>query len=485
MLDINLFRTEKGGNPDVVRESQRRRCKSEDLVDNVIELDQQWRQHRFELDNLKKQMNALSKQIGQKKRAKENADDLIAQTSDVKALIATNESETADLEEQRDALLRNLGNIVHDSVPVSDKEENNLTVRTWGDPLGANEPKKNHVDLLHMIDGADYDQGALVAGSRGYFLKGYGVRLNMALIQYSNKFLLDRGFTPLQVPYFMSKEAMAKVAQLDQFDEELYTVTGKNVPEKYLIATSEQPIAAYHLNEWIDPRDLPKRYMGFSTCFRKEAGSHGRDTLGIFRVHQFEKIEQFCITSPEDNVSWEMQEEMIAVAEDFHKSLEIPYRIVSIVSGALNNAAAKKYDLEGWYPAQGQYRELVSCSNCTDYQSRRLETRFGHKKAGDKEKKYVHMLNSTLCATTRVICAILENHQTKDGVRVPEVLRPYMDGLELMEFTKPPYQKDPRKNPMQPSVVPLHRRAPNVQPMRRSLHDLSRLVRSYKRVLAR
>jgi len=202
--------------------------------------------------------------------------------------------------------------------------------------------------------------------------------------------------------------------------------------EKYLIATSEQPISAFHQGEWLEPKQLPLRYGGISTCFRKEAGAHGKDTWGIFRVHQFEKIEQFCITTPEN--SWEMHEEMLKIAEEFYQSLGIPYRVVSIVSGALNNAAAKKYDLEGWFPGFNEFRELVSCSNCTDYQSRSLGIRCGSKKQNEKEKKFVHMLNSTLCATTRTICAILENYQTENGVNVPEVLQSYMGGATFLPF---------------------------------------------------
>jgi seryl-tRNA synthetase len=213
----------------------------------------------------------------------------------------------------------------------------------------------------------------------------------------------------------MLKDYMGKTAQLEQFDEELYKVVdGEN--DKYLIATSEQPISAFHADEWLGPQDVPIKYAGYSTCYRREAGSHGRDAWGIFRVHQFEKIEQFLLTDPEK--SWEAFDEMIATSEAFYKSLGLPYRVVAIVSGALNNAAAKKFDLEAWFPFQGEYKELVSCSNCTDYQSRALEIRYGVKKQTDIKKTYVHALNSTLCATTRTICCILENYQTEE-VRGP------------------------------------------------------------------
>lgn len=240
---------------------------------------------------------------------------------------------------------------------------------------------------------------------------------------------------------------MQEVAQLSQFDEELYKVVGKgsekadekDIEEKYLIATSEQPIAAFHRGEWIPEQNLPIRYAGISTCFRQEVGSHGRDTRGIFRVHQFEKVEQFCLTSPHDDSSWQMMDEMIDNAEKFCQSLGIPYRIVSIVSGALNHAAAKKLDLEAWFPGSAAFRELVSCSNCLEYQARRLLVRYGQTKKMNAQTDYVHMLNATMCATTRVICALLEVHQTETGIRVPDVLKPYMPTAYKNEipFVKP------------------------------------------------
>lgn len=453
MLDINLFREDRGGNPELVRESQRRRFKDVKLVDKVLELDAQWRTVRYDLDNISKtrnQLNAQLKEIKMKARNPETAMDpdgsKEARIKEEKATLAEKEVDlkerVAGVENQRDNVLKGIGNLIHESVPVYEDEEHNRVERVW--PESGERPKApgkglTHVDLLHMIDGVEYARGVATAGSRGYFLKGPGVLLNMGLIQYSLRFLTDRGYTALQPPYFMEKEQMAKCAQLDDFDEQLYKVTGDG--EKYLIATSEQPICVYHVDEWVDERDLPRKYAGFSTNFRKEAGAHGRDQLGIFRVHQFDKIEQFCVTSPEDNASYEMLEQMITNAEEFYKNIGLTYQVISIVSGAMNDAAAKKYDLEAWFPAagdgKGDFRELVSASNCTDFQSRKLETRCGIKKMGDTNKRYVHMLNSTLCATTRVICCILENFQTNDGITVPEVLRPYV-GMDFIPFVRDP-----------------------------------------------
>ncbi|EPS69221.1 hypothetical protein M569_05545, partial [Genlisea aurea] len=434
MLDINLFREEKGGNPEKIRESQRRRFASVDIVDEVIELDRAWRQRQYELDSLRTNRNKLSKDFG---RLRISGGDTAALDAAIKENSENTSKKELEVQEALEAVksrLAVIGNLVHDSVPVSNDEENNAVIRSWGEKR--TELKlKNHVDLVELLDVVDTKKGANVAGGRGYYLKGQGVRLSLALIHCALDFLEKRGFTSLQTPFFMRKDIMAKCAQLAQFDEELYKVVTGEGDDKYLIATSEQPLCAYHIDDWIHPSKLPLRYAGYSSCFRKEAGSHGRDTSGIFRVHQFEKVEQFCITGPGGNNSWEMLEEMLKNSEDFYQlQLKIPYRVVAIVSGALNDAAAKKYDLEGWFPASNTYRELVSCSNCTDYQSRRLEIRYGQKKGNDKEKEYVHMLNSTLTAIERTMCCVMENHQTDEGVEIPEALRPYMGGKSLIPF---------------------------------------------------
>lgn len=461
MLDINIFREDRGGNSELVRESQRRRFKDVTLVDQVIKWDGEWRTVRYELDCISKKRNELNaemKEIKMKGRKPETNIDpdgtKEAAVKEAKIELAADETERkerlAGIEKERDVVLKMIGNLLHHTVPVEQDEEHNRVERLF--PASGERPKApgkglTHVDLLHMIDGVEYARGVSTAGSRGYFLKGPGVMLNFALIHYALKFLTGRGYTAIQPPYFMEKEQMAKCAQLDDFDEQLYKVSGDG--DKYLIATSEQPLCTYHVDEWVDERELPRKYAGISTNFRKEAGSHGRDQLGIFRVHQFDKIEQFCVTSPDDNISYEMLETMVTNAEDFYKSIGLTYQVISIVSGAMNDAAAKKYDIEAWFPAasdgKGEYRELVSASNCTDFQARKLETRCGNKKMGDTNKRYVHMLNSTLCATTRVICCILENFQTETGISVPEVLRPYV-GSDFIPFVRdPPKVKKPKK----------------------------------------
>ncbi|XP_071810548.1 serine--tRNA ligase, cytoplasmic-like [Asterias amurensis] len=473
VLDLELFRADKDGIPDKIKENQAKRYKDVTLVDKVIEADTKWRKLRYEADNLNKMKNLCSKIIGEKMKKKEpvgdvdqelpeeivkkldefKAEDLkvltVSQIKKVRQLIddkisKCNENRVVCEKERRDNLME-IGNFLHESVIVSNDEDENGIVKTNGDCTVRK--RYSHMDLIHMIDGMDGERGATVAGSRGYFLKGPAVFLSQAVQQYALRLLHNKGYTPLYTPFFMRKEVMQEVAQLSQFDEELYKVVGKGsekaeetiIEEKYLIATSEQPIAAYHRNEWMAVDELPKRYAGISTCFRQEVGSHGRDTRGIFRVHQFEKIEQFCVASPLENKSWELFDEMFTNAENFCQGLGISYRVVNIVSGALNNAAAKKNDLEAWFPGSGAFRELVSCSNCTDYQSRRLLVRYGQTKKMNEQAEYVHMLNATMCANTRMVCAIMETNQTEEGIIIPEVLKPYMPDAykEIISFVKP------------------------------------------------
>ena len=403
----------------------------------MIAADATWRDKRWELDNVNSEFNKANKAVSKLKVAKEDATEAIAAVQAIKERMATIAEEEKAAEAAVHALLCKIGNLVHDSVPVSDDEENNVVYRSFGlDSKRTEEGLPNHVDLIAMLDIADTERGTDVAGGRGYFLKGAGVLLNQAMINYAIAFLAARGHTPLATPFFMRKDRMAECAQLADFDEQLYKVSGEG-DDKYLIATSEQTCCSYLRKRWIQPKELPMRFAGYSTCFRKEAGSHGRDTLGIFRVHQFEKVEQFVAVSPDGEDSWEEMERLLANSEAFYQSLGIPYHVVNIVSGELNDAAAKKYDLEAWFPSSKTFRELVSCSNCTDFQSRRLEVRCGAPGKGpEKKKSYVHLLNSTLTATERSLCCLIENWQTPEGLVVPPALRPYTCGIEFVPFVK-------------------------------------------------
>uniref|UniRef100_A0A672MIH3 serine--tRNA ligase n=1 Tax=Sinocyclocheilus grahami TaxID=75366 RepID=A0A672MIH3_SINGR len=448
VLDLDLFRTDKGGDPEIVRETQRKRFKDVSLVDKLVEADTEWRKCRFTADNLNKAKNLCSKAIGEKMKKKEPVGDddtlpeeaqnlealtgetlsplTVTQIKKVRLLVdeavQKTDSDRLKVEAERFEYLREIGNLLHPSVPISnDEDADNKVERTCGDCTV--QKKYSHVDLVVMVDGYEGEKGAIVAGSRGYFLK-VCCSLNALLLV----------FTIPGPNYSVSCNVFVQVIGKGSEKSDDNTVD-----EKYLIATSEQPMAAFLRDEWLKPEDLPIRYAGISTCFRQEVGSHGRDTRGIFRVHQFEKIEQFVYASPYDGKSWEMFDEMIGTAEEFYQSLGIPYRIVNIVSGALNHAASKKLDLEAWFPGSQAFRELVSCSNCTDYQARRLRIRYGQTKKMMDKAEFVHMLNATMCATTRVICAILENFQTEEGIIVPEPLKAFMPpGLtEMIKFVKP------------------------------------------------
>lgn len=327
---------------------------------------------------------------------------------------------------ERDLLVDQLGNLLHKNVPINREEKHNQIIYEKKSII---KHKYNHVDLCYRLDILDTIHGSVLSGNRGYFLKGLGVKLNMALMMYGMDFLAKKGYTQMYVPHLLNSNVMEKICQLQDFDETLYKInigeSERNIKEsdtKYLIATSEQPLTGYYMDYKFKPGELPVRFSGISTCYRRETGRHGKDTLGIFRVHQFEKIEQLCIT--EASMSEDMFNQMINNAREFYDNLGLSYRVIAIVSGALNNAASIKYDLEGYFAGSGSYRELVSCSNCTDYFSRKLNIR-------DKHGNYVHILNSTLCANTRTLCCILEQYQTDDGVLIPEVLKPYMHDSDL------------------------------------------------------
>lgn len=333
------------------------------------------------------------------------------------------ELETNELLLQRDKFLNLIPNLIHPLVPISDSEEQNQIIKIYNAPNTINTSNMSNMsnstnsNLLNQYELCQklkiIEECSNVAGNRGYFLVNEGVRLNYALINYGLDFLQKKGYKLMYTPHFMKKDQIGQVCQLSEFSETLY---GVDDSEFFLIATSEQPMTSYFSNTLNN--NLPIKLCGVSTCYRKEAGKHGVDTLGIFRVHQFEKIEQFCVTDPDK--SWEQMEEMIQTSQEFYESLGISYRVVNIVSKELNNAASMKYDLEGYFSGSKKYRELVSCTNTTDYFSRKIKVK-------NANRDFAHMLNSTLFANTRTICCILETHQCSDGVVVPEVLRKYYD----------------------------------------------------------
>ncbi|OAG43446.1 serine-tRNA ligase [Fonsecaea monophora] len=443
MIEVQDLIVSRGGDPKKVIESLQKRYAPTEIVDEVIALWNDAYQTRYKASQFGAKINAVQKEIGQLKKAKQDADHLLQEKINLEKEKKKVEEEAVEKEKLRDRKCKLIGNYVHESVPVNDNEDFNEVVKKWA-PEGFTEEKRDclsHHEVMTRAEVYDGERGVKLVGHRGYFLRKWGVLLNQALINYGLHFLVSKGYDPLQPPYFMKAEYMAKTAQLEQFDEELYKVVeDKDAEDKFLIATSEQPISAMFADEWLTEKDLPMKFAGYSSCFRKEAGKtfhHSKKLPPACADRTSIQIEQFLFVKPEE--SWQALEDMKSIAEEFYQSLKLPYRVVAIVSGALNNAAAKKYDLEAWFPYQGEYKELVSCSNCTDYQTRELEIRYGQKKGAiDTRKGYVHALNGTLCATERTLCCLVENYQKEDGIEVPEVLKRYMPPgtPDIIPYTK-------------------------------------------------
>ena len=418
MLDIKLFRE----NPEIIIESEKNRFKDPSNVNKVIDFDNKWRKEKKALEDLRHELNVIAKNINDLKKKKLDFKDEIKKIGNIKSkLIPEKEALVKELLDKREEFRYIVGNILHESVPIGETEELNKIERFWGKIPKFTFKAKSHVKLVDIIDGVELETASKVAGSRTYYLKNDLVLLNLALINFAINHLIEKGYTPFWTPYFIKHEVMEKAAELADFEEQLYKIEGQDL---YLIATSEQTLAALQMDKLIDVKSLPIKYTAYSACFRREAGSHGKDTKGIFRIHQFDKVEQYVYCAPED--SWKFHDDMINISEEIFQKLELPYRIVNIASGEMNDNAAKKYDLEGWFPAQDNYRELVSCSNCTDYQARKLNIKYG---TAGKDKAVVHTLNSTAIATERTICCLLENHQNEDGsINIPVALQKFMNG---------------------------------------------------------
>ncbi|MCX8200014.1 MAG: serine--tRNA ligase [Candidatus Micrarchaeota archaeon] len=419
MLDIEMFRKDA----DAIRESEKKRFKDPKRVDEVIRLDGEWREALKGLELLRNKRNIVSEEINKMKKEGKDTKGKIEEMRLVNAQIAELEKKCGLLLAERDAIRYSIGNVLHKDVPVAKDESGARVVREWGEIRKKAFAPKSHVDLLVQRGLADIDTAGEISGARFYFLKGELVRLNFALINYAIDFLVNEGYTPMHTPFIMRKEYMKRAAELSDFEHTLYKIDGEDA---FLIATAEQPLASYYADKILNEDELPIKLAGFSTNFRKEAGAHGKDTKGIFRVHQFEKVEQYIYCLPEE--SWMWHERLIETSERIIQGLGLPYRVVDIASGDMNDNAARKYDIEVWMPVQNTYRELVSCSNTTDYQARKMNVRV-LRKGG--EKQVVHTLNSTALATERAIVAIVENFQEEDGtITVPHALRKYMSGKD-------------------------------------------------------
>jgi seryl-tRNA synthetase len=430
-------------NPDLLKEHVKKRFMDPGIVEKAHKLDLEWRRLLTLVQEVRHKHNVLSREVSktpepERQRKIEEAKRLLEELQRL-------EVELKHVEEEREKALLDLPNIVHETVPIGPDDSYNVPIRFYGKPrvwVGYIEQFKQqtekygfkvdyevvekrpigHADMLeNVLNLGNTIKAGEVAGSRFYYLFNDIVFLDMALLMYAIDYLTKRGYTLVLPPYMLRYRVMMGVIDFKSFEDAIYKIEGEDL---YLIATAEHSLAALHAGEEIPEEELPLKYAGISPCFRKEAGAGSRDLKGIFRVHQFHKVEQYVYAKPEE--SWDLMEELISNAEELFKGLEIPYRVVNIASGDLGAPAAKKYDLEAWMPAQGLYREMVSCSNTTDWQSYRLRIRLVRRKGMVKE--YVHTLNSTAIASTRTITAILENFQNDDGtVTIPRALRKYLE----------------------------------------------------------
>jgi seryl-tRNA synthetase len=415
MLDPKLIKEK----PQVIREMLKARSVDFDL-DTLIESDQKRREFIIKTDELRKKKNQVALEIAQKKKVGENASSILSEMKNVSEELTKLETEQDNIENTYSKLALTIPNLVHKSVPIGADESANKEMKKWGKIPEFDFKINDHIDISENLDLVDLGRAAKVAGARFYYLKNDLVRLNQSLIHYGLDFLSKKEYSLVQPPYMINRESMEGAVIADDFEEVIYKIEDEDL---YMIGTSEHAMAAMRSKEIIEGKDLPLRYAGISPCFRKEAGAHGRDQKGIFRVHQFDKIEQFVFSRPDD--SWNEHERMLANTEEFYQSLEIPYRVMLLSTGDMGKVSAKTYDIEAWMAGQNAYREIVSCSNCTDYQARRLKIRFRDKT--NEDTQYVHTLNSTLIATTRILVSIMENFQTNDGhIRIPSVLQNYM-----------------------------------------------------------
>ena len=415
MLDPKLIKEK----PEVIKDMLKARSVEFDL-EGLIDSDQKRREFITKTDELRKKKNQVALNISEKKKKGEDISSILAEMKSVSEQLSKLEVDQNNIEKKYLKLATSIPNLIHESVPRGEDDESNKEIKKWGNIPEFDFKIKDHIDISEDLDLVDLERAAKVAGARFYYLKNDLVRLNQALINFGLDFLREKGYSVVQPPYMINRESMEGAVIAEDFEEVIYKIDNQDL---YMIGTSEHAMAAMHSKEIIEGKDIPKKYAGISPCFRKEAGAHGRDQKGIFRVHQFDKIEQFVFSKPED--SWKEHEKLLSIAEEFYQKLEIPYRVMLLSTGDTGNISAKTYDIEAWMAGQNAYREIVSCSNCLEYQARRLKIRFRDKT--NEDTQYVHTLNSTLIATTRVLVAIMENFQTKDGhIRIPEVLQGYM-----------------------------------------------------------
>jgi seryl-tRNA synthetase len=417
MLDTKLLRD----NPNIIKSMLNKRGVNFPL-DRLISLDKKRRQLIIELQDCNHRKNMLAQSIAQKKKGSKNINPIDNELNEMKKLavkLSQLEKERNETQIKYQNLMMSIPNILHDSVPVGSSEDENVVIREYGKARPIVTPR-DHIEISTSLELIDLERAAKISGARFYFLKNQLVKLNQALLNFGLDYLSDSGYVLTQPPFMIRREAMEGAIILGDFEQVIYKIDGEDL---YLIGTSEHAAVSMHMDEILEGKDLPLRYSCMSPCFRKEAGAHGKDMKGIFRVHQFEKVEQVVFSRPED--SWKEHEKMLRLTEKFYEKLGLPFRTILLCSADVGKVSAKTYDIEAWFPGQKNYRELVSCSNCLDYQARRLRTRF--KDNVSSESRFVHTLNSTLVATERTMVSIIENYQTDAGsIEIPQVLQKYM-----------------------------------------------------------
>ena len=423
VLDSKLLKQ----NPEVIIDMLKKR-KIEFPINDLISLDKRRREIIVEMQHVKHKKNTLSHSIASKKKEKANSSLEISEMKDIGNRISSLEKEKSMVESQFNLLMRSLPNIIDQSVPIGNNENDNVILQHHGTIKNLDFKPKDHVEIATSLDLVDIERAAKISGARFYFLKKELVSMNYALILFALDFLSDKGYILTQPPYMIRRSAIEGSVILEDFEQVIYNINGEDL---YMIGTSEHALASMHMNEILNGKQLPIKYAAISPCFRKEAGAHGKDMKGIFRVHQFEKVEQFIYSRPED--SWKEHERMLTITEEFYNKIGIPYRTVLLCSADLGKISAKTYDIEAWMPGQNAYREIVSCSNCTDFQARRLGIRFKDKT--NEETRLVHTLNSTLVATERTMVSIIENYQTSNGeVEIPDTLQKYMGDIKKIKI---------------------------------------------------
>ncbi|ABS55951.1 seryl-tRNA synthetase [Methanoregula boonei 6A8] len=425
MLEIRFVRA----SPDVVKADLERRGTPEKIawVDEILAKDARSRELKVQTDELRRRRNTIAREINEARKTGKDAAPLLREAAELPQKIKANDAEQEEISGIIRTRLMRLPNILHESVPKGKDDTENVEIRRVGTPRTFDFELKNHGQLAADNGWADFERAAKTSGAGFYFLKGGLVMLDLALQRFALDLLGKKGFTPVIPPFMIKRDSYEGVTDLDDFEKVMYKIDGDDT---YLIATSEHPIAAMYQDEIFEEKDLPLRLCGLSPCFRREIGAHGLDTKGLFRVHQFTKIEQFVFCRPEN--SWQIHEELLANAEEVFTKLGLPYHVVNICTGDIGTVAAKKYDIEAWMPRENAYKEVVSCSNCTSYQAASLNIRVRDKE-NFETKHLVHTLNSTAIATSRALRCILENYQNRDGsVTIPDVLRQYMNDREFL-----------------------------------------------------